>query len=195
MTKRSFLGVGLFAVASIFLGVSFLAAGPLGVSASDNNHPDNLSGLQKQFETLAKAWSKHDKRAVDAASKPFELSDPDGWFGKYFAKEQVPQLVAAYKADLDEFKEITPGMLDLLAKGQKYTVKISMPIASGGKSEPHPDAIAPLTPVPVEWFTVALIAENGMSVSMLKTFVYVDGSFRYVGGDNPVWVTPKNEKK
>ena len=60
-------------------------------------------------------------------------------------------------------------MMDILAKGQKFQLKVSRPDASSArKLQPRADAVVPVTPVPVEQFTVTFTAEKGMSMSVLR---------------------------
>jgi hypothetical protein len=197
MKKRCWLRRVPLVVALIVCGISFLAALQFGASTSEGKYSEDPKGLETQFEHLAKAWSKHNAKAVDEGSTTFALPDPAGWFGKYFAKEQVQQLVSDDEAEIDNFKTVTPAMLNILAKGHKFQVKISPPSSSSPtKIQPRADAIAAVTPVSVEQFTVALIAEKGMSFSSVMNFVCGDGAFRYVGkGAYPFWSMPDAARK
>jgi len=191
-----------FRVSITLLTISFfscsvpLASMGAAEPSSNANYSQDAKGLEKQFEPLAKAWSKRDDRAIDQAGKIFLLPDATGWFGKYFAKEQVPTLVAEDQKEVKDFATVTPIMMNILAKGQKIRVQI----APAGKpthptAEPRADAPVPTTPVPVEQFNVALVGEKGMTLSILCNFVYVDGAYRYLGQDLPFWSMPHDAKK
>lgn len=181
----------LLACAILFLQAQFTAA------SSSASYSQDAKGLQKQLEPLIKAWGKHDSKAIDESCKTFALPEPTAWFGKYFAKEQVQQLVWDDEAEVNNFKTVTPGMMDILAKWQKFHVKVSRSDASSAtKLQPRADAVVPVTPVPVEQFTITFTAEKGMSMSVLSNFIYVDGAYRYVGkGAYPFWLMPDASRK
>lgn len=183
---------------SILIAVAILSVNMrFTVSAAPATYAQDATGLEKQFEPLVKAWGKHDMKAIDEACKSLALPDPSGWFSNYFAKDQVQQLVWDDEAEVNNFKTVTPGMMNILAKGQKFRVRISLPdLSSSTKVQPRADAVVPLTPVPIEQFTVAFVAEKGASMSMLLNFVYVDGAHRYVGrGAYPFWSMPDVSRK
>jgi hypothetical protein len=154
-------------------------------------------GLEKQLEPLVKAWNKHDDRAIDQAGKIFSFPDPVGWFGKYFSKDQAGLLATEDQAQVAAFATITPAMMSILAKGQKFRVQVSPADKSAPtKIEPRADAPVPAMPVPIEQFNIAMVAEKGMTMSILCNFVYVDGAYRYVGkGAYPFWSMPDTSKK
>jgi hypothetical protein len=195
MKKRFRVRLGLALV--VLATCCFSVPGPQVVVASSSSYSQDAKGLEKQLEPLAKAWSKHDAAAIDEHCKTFALPDPSAWFSKYFAKDQVQQLVWDDEAEVDNFKTVTPRMMNLLGKGQKFHAKVSTPGASSAtKLQPRTDAVVPITPVPIEQFTVTFIAENGRSFSILANFVYVDGAYRYVGkGAYPFWSMPDATRK
>lgn len=192
-----------FRVRSTLMVVLFLSCtapfangGPASAS-SDGTYSQDAKGLEKQLEPLVKAWNKHDDRAIDQAGKIFAFPDPTGWFGRYFSKDQAGMLATEDQGQVAAFATITPVMMSILAKGQKFHVQVSPADKSAPtKIEPRADAPVPTTPVPLEQFNIALVAEKGMSLSILCNFVYVDGAYRYLGkGAYPFWSMPDASKK
>lgn len=173
------------------------AGGGAANASAEGIYSQDAKGLEKQLEPLVKAWNKHDDRAIDQAGKIFAFPDPTGWFGKYFAKDQTGELASEDQGQVTAFATITPVMMSILAKGQKFRVQVSPADKSvPTKIEPRPDAPVPTTPVPLEQFNVALVAEKGMTISIMCNFVYVDGAYRYVGkGAYPFWSMPDTGKK
>jgi hypothetical protein len=169
----------------------------LASAAVSTTYSQDAGGLQKQLDPLVKAWAKHDAKAIDEAGKIFAMPDPSTWFGKYFAKDQVQQLTWDEEAEVNNFVTVTPGMMNILAKGQKFHAKVSRPEASTSTAvQPRTDAIVPVTPVPVEQYELNFIADNGRSFSVLSNFVYVEGAYRYVGkGAYPFWSMPDATRK
>ena len=185
-------------VTILFLSCALPFSGGGAANASpEGTYSQDAKGLEKQLEPLVKAWNKHDDRAIEQAGKVFAFPDPMGWFGKYFAKDQAGLLATEDQAQVTAFATITPVMMSILAKGQKFRVQVSPADKSTPtKVEPRADAPVPTMPVPLEQFNIALIAEKGMTLSILCNFVYVDGAYRYVGkGAYPFWSMPDTSKK
>jgi len=177
-------------------GACFIGARSSGASPA-KTYSQDAKGLEKQFEPLLKAWEKQDAKAIDKAAESFALPDSAGWFSKYFAKEQVQQLVWDQEAEVGNFKSVTPRLMSRLGKGQRFRVQAGPPNLSGAtKLLPPADAVTPTTPVPLEQFSVTFIAENGRTMLQLDNFVYVDGAYRYMGkGAFPFWSIPDAARK
>jgi hypothetical protein len=165
--------------------------------SAENTYSQDAKGLEKQLEPLVKAWNKHDDRAIDQAGKVFLIPDATEWFGKYFAKDQAGLLATEDQGQVVAFATITPAMMSILAKGQKIRVQVSAADKSAPtKIQPRADAPVPTGPVPIEQFNIALVAEKGMTMSLLCNFVYVDGAYRYLGkGAYPFWSMPDTSKR
>src|SRR5579862_9524066 len=126
-----------------------LANGGPASASPDGTYSQDAKGLEKQLEPLVKAWNKHDDRAIDQAGKVFGFPDPAGWFGKYFSKDQAGMLATEDQGQVAAFATITPVMMSIMAKGQKFHVQVSPADKSARtKIEPRADAPVPTTPVP-----------------------------------------------
>jgi hypothetical protein len=127
------------------------------------------------------------------------LPKPDAWFGRYFQKDQVPQLLGDNEAEVNNYRTVLGRMMNLVAKSQSFSVRVIVhrpgPSSTSGLM-PRADAVLPSTPVPIQAYEIKFVAQNGKTFSELSNFVYVDGAYRYVaGGAYPFWSMPDASQK
>jgi hypothetical protein len=152
-------------------------------------------GLQSQYQVFVDAFKSQGGTQSHQAFAFFALPNPGEWFGKYFAKEQVPQLEKDYEAELSTFEGVLAKRLSGVPAGTRFRVHCKVPHADPTiHMQPRRDAIAPLLRIPVEQFVCEFDPAPKLKYgrfSMFVNYAYVDGAFRYVGtGAYPFWSTP-----
>jgi hypothetical protein len=181
----------LSAAPRIFPQFTLLSASGNAVPAFDHNE----KGLQSQYQVFVDAFASQGITQSHQAFVLFALPNPGDWFGKYFAKEQAPQLEKNYRVELDTYEGVLAKRLSGVPAGTKFRVhcKVSHP-DSTIHMQPRRDAIAPRSSIPVEQFVCEFDAAPKLKYgrfSMFVNYVYVDGAFRYLGtGAYPFWSTP-----
>jgi hypothetical protein len=173
-------------------GISF----QFSVSASSTKYPQNAKGLEKQYELFLDACAKHDVTEMDRAFAIFAVPEPEEWFGKYFAKQDIEQVRKDNESDLVSYKKTLPYMMNQVAEGHRYHAHVErLKPLSKIDLLPRPDALLPTVAVPIEQYSIQLEAvtgNTGISFSEMANFVYVDGAYRYLGtGPYPFWSAPE----
>jgi hypothetical protein len=195
------LTAALICVAGLFAAFSaapkifpqFISVSASAKASASFDH--NEKGLQSQYQVFVDAFSSQGATQSHQAFVLFALPNPRDWFGKYFAREQVPQLEKDYEAELSTYEGVLAKRLSGVPAGTRFRVhcKVSHP-DSTIHMQPRRDAIAPLSSIPVEQFVCEFDPAPKLKYgrfSMFVNYVYVDGAFRYVGtGAYPFWSTP-----
>jgi len=174
------------------LSQSISTSPPSGVSIAFDH---NEKGLQVQYQAFVETFADHAETQAHQAFAIFALPNPGEWFGKYFAKEQVPQLEKDYGAELDAYEAVLLKRLGSVPAGTKFRVHCKVPHPDPAiHMQPRRDAIAPESPIPAEQFVCEFDPVPKLKygrLSMFVNYVYVDGAFRYVGaGAYPFWSSP-----
>jgi hypothetical protein len=155
----------------------------------------DAKGLQKQFGTALKAVPTGGQDQLKASFGDFALPHPDVWFGEYFPKDQIQQLVWDNEAELDTYRNSLVMMLRRFLP-PPYWVRCKLETHTSTTLKPKADGIQPTTPIPIEQYTIMFTGANGRSMTQLVNFVYVDGAFRYLGkGAYPFWSMPDESHK
>jgi hypothetical protein len=140
------------------------------------------------------ALARGDIAAANDSYKAFAIPDPNTWFALYFKKESVEQLGWDYEPELENERKSLLTMTRMMGRGQllRFHAQCKSPDRDPTANlAPRTDSILPDTAVPVEQFTVELVADEKRRFSFLGNFVYVEGAFRYVGkGAYPFWSMP-----
>jgi hypothetical protein len=165
------------------------------VSASSAKYSQDAKGLEKQYELFLAAYAKHDSAAMDQAFTVFALPQPERWFGAYFAEQDLDQVVKENELDLVTYKKSLPNMMKQLSEGHRYHAHVErLKPLSKIDLLPRPDPLLPIAAVPIEQYSITLEAvtgNTGISFAEMANFVYVDGSYRYLGtGPYPFWSAP-----
>jgi hypothetical protein len=161
----------------------------------------NEEGLQSQYQVFVDAFASQGATQSHQAFVFFALPNAADWFGKYFAKEQVPQLEKDYQAELSTYEGVLAKRLSGVPAGTRFRVRCKVPHPDPTiHMQPRRDAIAPLSSIPVEQFVCEFDPAPKLKYgrfSMFVNYVYVDGAFRYVGtGAYPFWsMTDASPKK
>jgi hypothetical protein len=154
-----------------------------------------VRGLEKQFGPFLKAVSNGEPDRLKASFAEFALPAPDVWFGEYFTRDQIQQLVWDNEAELDAYRNSTATLLRRFFP-PPYWVHCKLETHISTDIKPRAEAVQPITPVPIEQYTITFSGANGHSMTQLANFVYVDGAFRYVGkGAYPFWSMPDESRK
>jgi hypothetical protein len=156
----------------------------------------DAKGLQRQFEPFLKSVAKGDEAKMHETFAVFALPNPETWFAQYFAKDQVQQLVWDDESEVDGYRNTLTMFLRRFLKGSDYRVRCEPANGTSTTLNPRADATLPLTPIPVEKYTVKFSGEGGRSMEQLLNLAYVDGVFRYLGkGSYPFWSMPDATSK
>ena len=156
----------------------------------------DAKGLQRQFEPFLKSVAKGDEAQIRESFGVFALPNPETWFARYFAKDQIQQLVWDDESEVEGYRNTLTMFLRRFLKGSYYSVHCEPNNGAGTTLNPRADAILPLTQIPIEKYTVKFSGEGGHSMEQLVNFAYVDGAFRYLGkGSYPFWSMPDATSK
>jgi len=162
------------------------------VSASSTKYSQDAKGLEKQYELFLAACATHDSAAMDQAFTVFALPQPETLFGRYFAKQDVEQVMKENELDLVTYKKSLQYMMNQVAEGRRYHAHVErFPATSKTTLLPRPDALVPVATVPLEQYSIQFEADTGIRFSHMANFVYADGAYRYLGmGPYPFWSAP-----
>jgi len=155
----------------------------------------DAKGLENQYQPFLDAFAAVKPAEFHAALAVFALPNPADWFAKYFAKDQVEQLVRQNEAELNAYEQALLRSMAAAPPGTRFRVRCKLPHADPTmRISPRPDAILPSAAIPVEQFVTEFDSipkmKNGR-FSLVVNYVYVDGAFRYVGkGAYPFWSAP-----
>ena len=155
----------------------------------------DAKGLESQYQPFLDLFAAVKPAEFHAALAIFALPNPADWFAKYFAKDQVEQLVRGNESELNAYEEALLRSMAAVPTGTRFRVRCKLPHADPTtRILPRPDAIPPSAAIPVEQFVTEFDPipkiKNGR-FSLVVNYVYVDGAFRYVGkGAYPFWSAP-----
>jgi len=189
--------VSTFVVVTLMLGCLPRVAWPQSASAGAVTFSHDTHGLEKEFEPFVKAYMAGDTPAFDQKFAVFSLPDAEGWFGKYFAKDQVRGLAEDHVAGVAAEQRSLVTLMNLWPKGTHFRVHCGKyRPKSPTKLQPRPDAPTPILEVPLEQLEIKVTADNmgklgGRSFSFVMNLVDADGAYRYMGkGAYPFWSMP-----
>ena len=197
MHRNAILTVALICVASLSAAPKifpqFISVSAFAKASASFDH--NEKGLQSQYQVFVDAFASQGGTQSHQAFVFFALPNPGEWFGKYFAKEQVPQLEKDYEAELSSFEGVLAKRLSGVPASTSFRVHCKVPHPDPAiHMQPRRDAIAPLSSIPVEQFVCEFDPTPKLKYgrfSMFVNYVYVDAAFRYMGtGAYPFWSTP-----
>jgi hypothetical protein len=155
----------------------------------------DAKGLESQYQPFLDSFAAVKPAEFHAALAIFALPNPADWFAKYFAKDQVEQLVRQNESELNAYEQALLRSMAAVPPGTRFRVRCKKPHADPTmRISPRPDAIQPSAAIPVEQFVTEFDSipkmKNGR-FSMYVNYVYVEGAFRYVGkGAYPFWSAP-----
>jgi hypothetical protein len=155
----------------------------------------DAKGLENQYQPFLDAFAAVKPAEFHQALAIFALPNPADWFAKYFAKDQVEQLVRQNESELNAYEQALLRSMAAVPPGTRFRVRCKLPHADPTmRISPRPDAIQPSVQIPVEQFVTEFDStpkiKNGR-FSLVVNYVYVDGAFRYVGkGAYPFWSAP-----
>ena len=160
----------------------------------------DAKGLESQYQPFLDAFAAVKPAEFHAALAVFALPNPADWFAKYFAKDQVEQLVRQNESEMNAYEQALLRSMAAVPPGARFRVRCKLPHADPTmRISPRPDAILPSAAIPVEQFVTEFDSipkrKNGR-FSLVVNYVYVDGAFRYVGkGAYPFWSAPDEAPK
>ncbi|MFY9728985.1 MAG: hypothetical protein WBQ04_06630 [Candidatus Acidiferrales bacterium] len=160
----------------------------------------DAKGLENQYEPFLDAFAAVKPAEFHQVLAIFALPNPGDWFAKYFARDQVEQLVRQNESELNAYEQALLRSMAAVPPGTRFRVRCKLPHADPTtRISPRPDAILPSAAIPVEQFVTEFDSvpkmKNGR-FSLVVNYVYVDGAFRYVGkGAYPFWTAPDEAPK
>jgi hypothetical protein len=155
----------------------------------------DVKGLENQYQRFLDAFAAVKPAEFHQALAVFGLPNPADWFAKYFAKDQVEQLVRQNELESSAYEQALLRSMAAVPPGTRFRVRCKLPHADPTmRISPRPDAILPSAAIPVEQFVTEFDSTPKMKngrFSLVVNYVYVDGAFRYVGkGAYPFWSAP-----
>lgn len=160
----------------------------------------DAKGLENQYQPFLDAFAAVKPAEFHAALAAFGLPNPADWFAKHFLKDDAPQLDKNYESELDAYEQALLRSMAAVPPGTRFHVRCKIPHPDPTiHMQPRAGASVPIADIAVEQFvcefTPAPKQKNGR-FSMYVNYVYVDGSFRYIGtGAYPFWSAPEESPK
>ena len=139
-----------------------------------------------------------DEAAARAALAQFALPDPEAWFVEVFGADKGAELAAKYPGDPSVVAERLTRALPTSSILQLPRHVTGRRVTGSADPSAMPDQLHSLglmtTPAALYGVTVAWESPEPMQQSAvwLRSFAYVDGTFRYIG--LPDWRPPPNSK-
>jgi hypothetical protein len=180
----------------------------LGRQISTPSIPDSAKGFDKQYKNLFKAFEKAENpykaykeengQAVLRRLGTFAI--PEDWFTHTFGPEEGPKLVKHYSKLFQAFERST--IYEFRRVLDENTAQIHTKAFGARQVNPPKSALVPLAPVQlfrVQHFTAPRSLFDGYtmvpigryySFFFVESFIYLDGSFRFVGTYNCVFWRP-----
>ena len=127
----------------------------------------DAKGLESQYQPFLDAFAAVKPAEFHTALAVFSLPHPADWFAKYFAKDQVEQLVRQNESELNAYEQALLRSMAVAPPGTRFRVRCKLPHADPTtRISPRPDAILPSAAIPVEQFVTEFD-----SVPKIKKFV------------------------
>lgn len=176
-------------------------------SASSSSLPDfsslpenvafghDAKGLENQYQPFLDAFAAVKPAEFHKALAVFALPNPADWFAKYFAKDQVELLIRQNEAELNAYEQALLRSMAAVPPGTRFHVRCKIPHPDPTiHMQPRAGASVPIADIAVEQFVCEFSPVPKLKhgrFSMYVNYVYVDGSFRYIGtGAYPFWSAP-----
>jgi hypothetical protein len=185
----------------------------LGRQNSQPQVPDSPRGFNKQYQSVFKAYEKGDEQELAARFRTFAI--PERWFGDVFGPEQGPKLANQYRELFRGFVTTTTGEFRSVAFAFMDSARVHTKVWKNETQidpapKPAPTSLVPLPAIqhfqiryqsgpyidrdypaaPYGTASAAIINSitPGHDNSWVDSFIYVDGAFRFFGGDAyPFW--------
>ena len=110
--------------------------------------PENVTfshdakGLENQYQPFLDAFAAVRPAEFHAALAVFALPNPVEWFAKYFAKDQVEQLIRQNESELNAYEQALLRSMAAVPPGTRFRVRCKLPHADPTmRISPRPDAI------------------------------------------------------
>jgi len=189
MTRRPLLVAALLTV--VFAAPFSRAQSPI---------PNSPQGFQQQFYPAFESFQRHNERELQSRLDSFAI--PPHWFNDTFGAEHGSELASQYSAEFAEFKRCIVGdfaSIDSLRTHLQVDPSATTDVrtrrwtaAEDVTTMQRPPGMKGTLP-PVQKFAIDVFAtpgQYGRLTSWIKSYVYIDGAFRYFGGQNKAfWAT------
>jgi hypothetical protein len=110
----------------------------------------DAKGLENQYQPFLDAFAAVKPAEFHQAFAIFALPNPADWFAKYFAKDQVEQLVRQNESELNDYEQALLRSMAAVPPGTRFRVRCKLPHADPTmRISPRPNAILPSAAIPV----------------------------------------------
>ena len=201
---------GSFALALLLLAIAALSAVPnYSARLSSFPHISSLTentdsavfshdarGLESQYQPFLDAFAAGKPAEFHAALAIFALPSSADWFAKHFLQDEAPQLNKDYASELSGYEQALLRSMAAVPPGTRFHVRCTIPHPDPTfHMQPRAGATVPIAEIAVEHFVCEFSPAPKLKrgrFSMYVNYVYVDGSFRYIGtGAYPFWSAPE----
>jgi hypothetical protein len=161
------------------------------IAAAEQTYPDSVTGLQAQIVDTIRAAGSSDQAAAKSALESLAIPSADKWFAAHFESRFSAQLPTDYSTSLAKFQSHVAWIAMNFSKFDDFGLKaegLDNPPAlrdTGFESLlPHPSDT-----IKIENYRLTSTTSdpNHGPPSWVSGFVYIEGSFRWVGGTYPFW--------
>jgi hypothetical protein len=163
-------------------GGSKATTGITGTKANTVSYPETTDGLKRLTEDILAATKAGDKTKVSTLVKSLEISDYEAWFNKTFGSEKGAKLSADYRSHLNDFETSATELFIKMVAEDKTEVRVSrFDKAGNSQATGAQNQALGVMKEPVPLYSVRMVRPGEDAGMHLWSFIYADGSFRFVG--------------
>jgi hypothetical protein len=166
---------------------------PYAQTPEPQSYADSADGFRQQLEDLVATKKSGDDAAFREKLKEFAIPKVNDWISAHFSPTNAQKLQSDYGLALLGFQT---NLTDFIDKAEhspvsEITVWQSEPSIPPREILSKNSLPSPVHPTAVEFFRYGLAFEEDVTHrTWVSSFLYLEGSFRYVGGVFPYWWGP-----
>jgi len=153
-------------------------------------YPDSADGFRQQLEALISSYNSGDRADFRADLETLAIPDSDKWVANHFPPASASKLQRSYRESFAVFERHLYSVIEdsaQLPPGEFIVKQWEAPLPPN-HSEVEQGILSPLQSIPVECFGYGpLHPKRGATPPWLGSFIYMEGMFRFVGGNYPFW--------
>lgn len=155
-------------------------------SASDISYPDTVEGLESLVQDILRAVKNQEQSEARRLAHSLELSDHEAWFTETFGESHGSKLAADYAPVVGHVAQMSSLFEDLL-KNEQTQVSVERFVRADDLDLNGYQSIAlGAMKNPTALYSVRLSKNGDVRGFHLWSFVYSNGSFRWVGKMKPL---------
>jgi hypothetical protein len=156
---------------------------------ADTSDPGHANDMARQLQAALDAHKRGDTPRFNALIDEFSLSDPEKWLAENFGALKALQLATKYEEALSNFQSHIIWVAESWTSKSPLELRVepaemAKPAADVGPENALPK---PLAPMEIRSFRFTVNYGDQALPSWVDSFVYEDGTLRFIGGTVPFW--------